>query len=78
MTTLQITVRDDVKERVTAVAEKQHISLEDFTTMALMEKLSTLPDLALEQRAARGNRKDFDAFLDLAPDVPPEDYDKLE
>ena len=78
MTTLQITVRDDVKERVTAVAEKQHISLEDFTTMALMEKLSTIPDPALEDRAARGKREDFDAFLDLAPDVPPDAYDKVE
>lgn len=77
MTTLQITVRDDVKERVTAVVERQHISLEDFTAMALMEKLSTTPDPAIEDRAARGKREDFDAFLDMAPDVPPERHDRL-
>ncbi len=78
MTTLQIAVRDDVKERVTALAEEQHISIEDFMTMALMEKLSTIPDAALEARAARGKREDFDALLDLAPDVPAEGDDRLE
>jgi predicted transcriptional regulator len=78
MTTLQIRVRDDVKERMTALAERQHISLEDFTAMALMEKLSTIPDPALEKRAARGKRRDFDAFLDMAPDVPRENDDQMD
>ena len=46
--------------------------------MALMEKLSTIPDLNLERRASRGKREDFVALLNLAPDVPPDDHDKLE
>lgn len=77
MTTVQIALPDEVKDRVSEMAEKQHITLEQFMTMALMEKLSTIPDPYLEQRAARGKREDFEAFLALAPDVPPEDYDKL-
>ena len=78
MTTVQIAIPDDVREKVSEVAEKQHITLEQLMTMALMEKLSKIPDPCLERRAARGKRSNFDAFLDLAPDVPPEDYDKLE
>ena len=76
MTTIQIAVRDDVKARVTEVAEEQHLTLEEFMMMALMEKLSTLPDPELQARALRGKHADCDALLDLAPDVPPDEHDK--
>lgn len=77
MTTLQITLPDEVKEKVSQVAARQHISLQDFLSMALMEKLSTIPDPELEKRAARGKRVDFDALLAQFLDVPPEDYDRI-
>src|SRR5688572_3707099 len=32
---------------------------------------------ALEERAIRGNRAKFDAALDNAPNVEPQDYDRL-
>lgn len=77
MTTVQIALPDEVKDRISAMAEKQHITLEQFMTMALMEKLSTIPAPYLEQRAARGKREDFEAFLAQVPDVEPEERDKL-
>ena len=78
MTTLHIAVPEDVERKVAQVARRQHISIEEFMAMALMEKLSTIPDPDLERRAGRARREDFEAFLDQVPDVPPEDYDKLE
>ena len=77
MTTLQIALPDEVGRKVCEAAEHQHLSLEEFAEMALMEKLSHIPDERLEVRAARGKREDFDAFLALARDVEPDDYDKL-
>lgn len=77
MTTLQILLPDEVKSKVCEAAEHQHLSIEEFASIALMEKLSQIPDEQLEARAARGKREDFDAFLALARDVEPEEYDKL-
>ena len=78
MTTLHITVPEDVERKVGRVTRRQHISMEEFMTMALMEKLSTIPDPELQRRAKRASRKGFEAFLALVPDVPPDDFDKLE
>ena len=78
MTTLQIALPEEVRDKVCEAAEQQHLSLEQFAAMALMEKLSHIPDQELEKRAACGRREDFDAFLALARDVPPEDYDRLQ
>ena len=78
MTTLHITVPEEVERKVARVVERQHISLEEFMAMALMEKLSTIPDRDLERRARRAKPEDFEAFLDLVPDVPPDDRDRLD
>ena len=78
MTAVSIMLPEDVKEKVTQVAELHHETLEEFMVIALMEKLSKLPDPYLEARAARGKREDFEAFLALVPDVPPPDYDRIE
>ena len=77
MTTLQISVPDDIGRKVNELAQQTHVSLQDLLVMALMEKLSTIPDPDLEKRAARGKREDFDAWLASVPAVPPETYDKL-
>ena len=78
MTAVQIMMPEQVKRKVAEVAHRRHVSFDKVVTMALMRELAKLPDQELERRAARGRRAGFDAFMAQVPDVPPEDYDKLE
>ncbi len=60
------------------VAKVEGISMNQFVTLAIAEKIATLNALDyLEKRAQRGNREKFLAVLDKAPDVEPEAYDRL-
>jgi len=77
MTAVQVMMPEQVKQKVTEVAHRRHVSFDKVVTIALMRELAKLPDPELERRAARGRRADFDAFLAQVPDVPPEDRDRL-
>lgn len=64
----------DLKE----IAQKEGISMNQFITIAIAEKIATLETLDyLEQRAARGSREKLLEVLAKAPDVEPEEYDRL-
>ncbi len=64
----------DLKE----IAQKEGISMNQFITIAIAEKIVTLETLDyLEQRAARGSREKLLEVLAKAPDVEPEEYDRL-
>jgi len=79
MNNLQVMVPDAVKDQAEKLAIEEHISLDEFTTLALVQRLSTsIPDPYLEERAKRGNFQRFREILSMAPDVPPEDYDRLQ
>ena len=76
MTTIQVTMPEDIEAKAEEVARQQRMSLDEFMTLALVEKLSAaVPDKYLEERARRGNRKAFDEFMSAVPDAPPDDYD---
>ena len=79
MTKLQVMIPDEVNDKVEQVLRVENISLDEFTTLALIQRLSsTIPDPYLEARAKRGSVRRFREILAQSPDVPPEDYDKLE
>ena len=78
MTAVSIMMPEDVKQQIVDVAQQRHVSVDKFVMVALMRELAKLPDVELERRAARGRRVDFDKFLAMVPDVPPDDYDRLE
>jgi hypothetical protein len=60
------------------VAEAEGVSMNQFVTLAVAEKIATLETLDyLAERAKRGSREKLLAVLEKAPDVEPEDYDKL-
>lgn len=64
----------DLKE----IAEVEGVSMNQFVTIAIAEKIASLNMLQyLEKRAARGSREKLLAVLAKAPDTEPEDYDKL-
>jgi hypothetical protein len=67
-----------MREQVEALAQKEGISIYEFITLAVAEKLATLATADyLTERAKRGSREKLLAVLAKAPDVEPEDYDKL-
>ena len=78
MSTLQLTLPQSMREQVEALAQKEGISIHEFITLAVAEKLATLATAGyLTEHAKRGSREKLLAVLAKAPDVEPEDYDKL-
>jgi len=78
MSTLHLTLPQSMQEQVEALSQKEGISINEFITLAVAEKLATLATADyLAERAKRGSREKLLAVLAKAPDVEPEDYDKL-
>jgi hypothetical protein len=78
MSTLHLNLPQSMHEQVEALAQKEGISINEFIMLAVAEKLATLATADyLAQRAKRGSREKLLAVLAKAPDVEPEDYDKL-
>lgn len=64
----------DLKE----VAEAEGVSMNQFVTIAIAEKIASLNALDyMEKRAKRGSREKLLAVLAKAPDVEPEEQDSL-
>jgi len=60
------------------VAKVEGVSMNQFVTIAIAEKIASLNTLNyLEKRAKRGSRDKLLAVLAKAPDVAPEEYDRL-
>jgi len=78
MTVLSLRLPKTMYNHLREVAETEGVSMNQFVTLAVAEKIATLDTLDyLEERAKRGSREKLLAILDKAPDVEPEDYDKL-
>lgn len=78
MNTVSLTLPQSLQEQVEALAQKEGISVPEFITLAVAEKLATLTTAEyLAERAKRGSRDKLLAVLAKAPDVEPEEYDKL-
>ena len=78
MSTLHLTLPQSMQEQVEALAQQEGISITEFITLAVAEKLATLATADyLAERAKRGSREKLLAVLAKAPDVEPEDNDKL-
>lgn len=78
MRTLSIRLPDSLHKRIKQMAEAEGISMNQFITLAVAEKMSALATVEyLKERANRGNRQKFEAVLKNVPDVEPEEYDRL-
>ena len=78
MSTFLLTLPQSLHAQVEALAHQEGISLNEFITLAVAEKLATLATADyLAERAKRGSREKILAVLAKAPDVEPEDHDKL-
>jgi hypothetical protein len=78
VSTIHLTLPPSLHEQAQAYASKEGISINEFITLAVAEKLAILATAEyLAERARRGSREKLLAVLAKAPDVEPEDYDKL-
>ena len=78
MSTMNLTLPQSLQAQVEVLAQKEGISVTEFITLAVAEKLATLATADyLAERAKRGTRDKLLAVLAKAPDVDPEDFDKL-
>ena len=78
MSTLSVRLPDSLHKRIKKMAEGEGISMNQFITLAVTEKMSALMTVEyLKNRAGRGDRKKFEAVLENVPDVEPEVYDQL-
>jgi len=78
MTTLSLRLPESLHRGLKDTAQREGISINQFVTIAVAEKLSALlTEEYLSQRAALGNRADYLAALAAVPDVAAEAYDQM-
>ena len=64
MSTLSIRLPDSLHKRIKQMAAVEGISMNQFITLAVAEKMSALVTVEyLEERAKRGSRQKFEAVL---------------
>ena len=78
MSTLSLRLPESLHKRIRDLADREGISMNQFITLAVTEKMSALMTVDyLKDRAQRGSRQKFDAVLDRVPDVEPGEHDRL-
>lgn len=78
MSTLSLRLPDSLHKRVRELAQQDGISINQFISTAVAEKLAALmTESYLEERAKSGSREKFRAVLAKVPDAPPEQGDEL-
>lgn len=78
MSVLSLRLPASIHEQLRTVAEQEGISINQFVTLAIAEKMATINTKTyLQQRAMRGSRAKLLAVLAKAPDIEPEAADRL-
>lgn len=78
MSAISVRLPDSLHKAAKILAKEEHISINHFITLAVSEKLAALgAERFLEERAKRGDRKNFLKVLKNSPNVEPEDFDKI-
>jgi hypothetical protein len=72
---MNIHVPEDLYRKAAQIAEGEHLSVDEVFVSAFVDHLTVVE--RLKQRAVRGDRDRFLALLDKAPDVEPEESDRL-
>lgn len=78
MSVLSLRLPESLHKKVREMASKEGISINQFISTALAEKLSALmTEEYLAERAKRGSREKFLHALDQVPDTEPSEEDRL-
>ena len=78
MSSLSLRLPESLHQKLRELAERDHISINQFIATAVAEKAATLLTVDyLEARGQRANTKLVDRVLSRVPDVPPIPGDEL-
>ncbi|CAD5955021.1 toxin-antitoxin system HicB family antitoxin [Planktothrix agardhii] len=78
MSMIEIEIPDSLQKSLHDLASRDGISIDQFISTAIAEKLSALmTENYLKERAKRGSRAKYEAILAKVPDVKPEPYDMI-
>lgn len=78
MATLSVRLPDSLHRAVRELAQTDQVSINQFISQALTEKVSELRTIDyLRERAARANMADFDKLLAMVPDVESDAHDRI-
>ncbi len=79
MSAISLRLSQSLHKRVRELARREGVSINQFISTALAEKLSALMTTEyLEERAKRGDRKKYHRALSKVKDVEPSKEDKLQ
>ena len=78
MSTLSLRLPDSLHEEIKSLAKAEGVSINQFISSAVAEKMSALlTEKYLSKRAQQGNEKAFLEAMEKVPDVEPENQDRL-
>lgn len=78
MSTLSVRLPDSIHKKLKELAKKEGVSMNQFISLAVAEKLSVLLTVDyLKERAEKADRKVFEDILSQVPDAEPDEYDRL-
>jgi len=78
MSNISIRLPNSLHKKVHELAKQENVSINQFITLALAEKISALiTEDYLQERAAQGDRSKFERALDKVADVEPLPQDAL-
>ncbi|MFM7190396.1 MAG: toxin-antitoxin system HicB family antitoxin [Microcystaceae cyanobacterium] len=77
MSKIHVQIPDSLQKSLYDLAYRDGISIDQFVSTAIAEKLSALmTENYLIERAKRGSREKYEAILSQVPDIEPEVYDQ--
>jgi len=78
MSTLALRLPDSLHEKIKKLAEQSDISVDQFVSSAVAEKMSALMTVEyLEECAKRSSKAKFKNALSKISDTEPEEFDRL-
>ena len=78
MSALSLRLPKSLHEQLRELAQEDGISVNQFIVLAVAEKVASISTIEyLQKRAKRGSREKLLAVLDKAPDLEPDESDKL-
>ena len=78
MTTLSLRIPDSIHKQVKSLTQKDHISINQFISSALSEKIAAyMTEEYIMQRAERADKRKFKEALRKVPSLPADDFDKI-
>lgn len=77
MSTLSLRLPDSLHQRLKAIAQKDGVSINQFISAAVAEKMSALmTEEYLVKRATKGSKDKFLKAMSKVPDIEPDPIDK--